>query len=457
MDLRIPTPAVDYRDRVRQLAVIAASTATALSMFATPLAHANGRFPTASQLVIRPGHPEQMALRTTFGVLVSSDRAATWSFICEAAVGYQSSEDPALSLTGGGTLLASTGEGLAVSSDGCAWGFASGGVANQVVVDSAVRPNAPQDAVVVTSTPIATTDAGASVQSVQLFATGDDGAHWAMAGVALDSSVVPTSVEVAASDPHRLYVTTTRGTRPNATASLFVSTDDGAHWTERAIPVDATVGESAYIAAVDPMRADRVYVRTMDSGKSRLFVTDDAGMQFRAVYSGGPMLGFALSSDGATVYLGGPEDGLQAASTNDLAFTQRSTIPVGCLATSGARIYACVVQSSVLVAASDDGTSFSPVLHLADVRGPLTCPAASSTASCAADWTALSERFGIGASDAGADAAAASVTPPAASGGCGHCGTTRTTSERSDGGAAALTVSLVGLAAGRARRRRRRH
>ncbi len=447
---------------MRQLAVIAASAAALVATsaafatwMATP-AHANGRFPTASQLVIRPGHPEQMALRTTFGVLVSSDRAATWSFICEAAVGYQSSEDPALSVTGGGTLLASTGEGLAVSPDGCAWGFASDGLANQVVVDSAVRTNAPQGAVVVTSTPTATTDAGASVQNVQLFATNDDGAHWALAGVALDSSVVPTSVEVAASDPHRIYVTTTRGSRPNATASLFVSTDDGAHWTERAIHVDGTVGESAYIAAVDPMRADRVYVRTMGSGKSRLFVTDDAGVQFRAVYSGGPMLGFALSTDGATVYLGGPEDGLQAASTNDLAFTQRSPLPVGCLAVSGARIYACVVQSSVLVAASDDGTSFAPVLHLADVRGPLTCPAASSTAACAADWTSLSERFGIGASDAGADGGDASAAPPAPASGCGHCAAVPAPIDRPSIGAAALTMALVGVAAARARRRRAR-
>jgi hypothetical protein len=447
---------------VRQLAVIAASAAALLATFATSAtfmarpAQANGRFPTASQLVIRPGHPEQMALRTTFGVLVSSDRAATWSFICEAAVGYQSSEDPALSMTGGGTLLASTGEGLAVSADGCAWGFASGGLANQVVVDSAVRASAPQAAVVVTSTPTATTDAGTSVQSVQIFATDDDGSHWTMARAALDSSVVPTSVEVAASDPHRIYVTTTRGARPSATASLFVSTDDGAHWTERAIPVDGTAGESAYIAAVDPTRADRVYVRTMGSGKSRLFVTDDAGMQFRAVYSGGPMLGFALSSDSATVYLGGPEDGLQAASTNDLAFTQRSPIPVGCLAVSGARIYACVVQSSVLVAASDDGTSFAPVLRLADVRGPLTCPAASSTAACAADWTALSERFGLGVSDGGADAAADSITPPAPSSGCGHCAATSAPIDRPSTGAAALTVALVGLAAARARHRRAR-
>lgn len=428
-----------------------AAVLVAAALLAPSAARANGRFPSASQLVLRPGHADEMALRATFGVLVSSDRGATWDWICESAVGYGTSEDPALSVTAGGGLLASTLEGLAVSSDhGCSWAFAGGGLERQVVVDGAFRPGTAGGAVVVTATPSGTTDAGASLQRVQIFATSDDGAHWSAAGSPIDPSVIPTSVEVAASDAHRMYVTASRGVRPNGTASLFVSTNDGAAWTERPIPIDSAAEEIAFVAAVDPARADRVYVRTSGaSGKSRLFVTDDAGEHFRVAYSGGPMLGFALSADATTVYLGGPEDGLMAASANDLHFAQRTALPVGCLAVSGPRIYACVVQSSVLLASSDDdGASFEPLFRLPDLRGPLACPPSAKTASCGVEWSGLKDRFGIGVSDAGANADAAPAPAPleAAGGGCNDSGALAS---------AWSAAALVTLAAGVFTRRRR--
>jgi hypothetical protein len=395
-----------------------------------------------------------MALRATFGILVSADRGATWDWICESAVGYGTNEDPALGITSGGGLLASTREGLAVSTDrGCSWAFATGGVEQQVVVDGASRPTTPGGAVVITATPNGTGDAGAPLQRVQVFATSDDGAHWTATGSPIDPNVFPTSVEVSATDPHRIYVTAERGIRPNASASLFASTNDGAAWTELPIPIDSAADEVAYIAAVDPTRADRVYIRTSGgNGKSRLFVTDDGGKEFRVVYTGGPMLGFALSTDARTVYLGGPEDGLQAGAANDLHFTQRASLPVGCLAVSGQRIYACVVQSSVLLATSDDdGASFAPVLRTQELRGPLACPSASNTSACAGEWIGLKDRFGIGArdaGDAGADAGTAPA-PPRASDGCNDSGAIASAPS-----AAALMTLAAGLFARRRMRRR---
>jgi hypothetical protein len=386
-----------------------------------------------------------MALRATFGVLVSADRGATWDWICESAVGYGTNEDPALSITGGGGLLASTLEGLAVSSDrGCSWAFAAGGLEQQVVIDGAFRPNTPGGALVITATANGS-DAGTPLQRAQVFATSDDGAHWSVAGSPIDPTVFPTSVEVSASDPHRIYVTAGRGMRPNATASLFVSTDEGAAWTELPIPIDSAADEVAYIAAVDPARADRVYIRTSGgNGKSRLFVTDDAGKKFRVVYTGGPMLGFALSADAARVYLGGPEDGLQVGTANDLHFTQRASLPVGCLAVSGPRIYACVVQSSVLLATSDDdGASFTPLLRTQELRGPLGCPPATNTAACAGEWSGLKDRFGIGAVDAGVNAGP-TPAPPRTPDGCND-----------SGASASSAAALMTLAAGLFARRRK--
>ena len=314
LDLRIPTLALDYRDRVRRLAVLAASTA---ALVATTAAHANGRFPTASQLVIRPGHPEQMALRTTFGVLVSSDRAATWSFICEAAVGYQSSEIRAerdrwrrvarehrrRSRCLAGRLLVGLRIGWLSRTR---WSSTAPCARARRARRSSSPPHRRRR-----RTPALLSKTSSSSRRTTTDRTGRRSAPRSTRASCRRRSVA----SVAASDPHRLYVTTTRGAQPNATASLFVSTDDGAHWTERAIPLSTRrLERGAHIAGGrSDTRRLRLCTHVEGAGKSRLFVTDDAGVQFRAVYSGGPMLGFALSSDGVTVYLGGPEDGLQAA------------------------------------------------------------------------------------------------------------------------------------------------
>jgi hypothetical protein len=354
-----------------------------------------------------------MVLRATFGILISRDHGKSWNWICESAVGYGTTEDPALTVMSGGALLASSAEGLAVSrDDGCGWSFAGGPLDKQVLIDGTVRGDG---ALVISATPIGV-DGGSELRNVQVFAS-SDGATWAPSGPALDPTVFPTSVEVGGS---KVYVTATRGVQPSLTASLFVSTDGGA-WAEHAISVDSAAGEAAYIAAVS---GDRVFVRTSGASKSRLLVTDDGGQNFQVVYSGGPMLGFALSTDGATAYFGGPEDGFLSGSTADLHFTQRSPLPIGCLAVSGPRIYACVVQSAVLLAASDDnGTTFTPVLHLAELAGPLACPANT----CDGEWPDLQTRFGIGldaGTDAGADAGAppATPTPQAKGSGCADGG-----------------------------------
>src|SRR5690348_12401562 len=85
-------------------------------------AWANGRFPAASQLVVRPGHPEQMSLRTTFGLLVSNDAGKSWDWVCETAMGYGGQEDPGIGVTATGTTLLGTTQGLSESFDfDCDW------------------------------------------------------------------------------------------------------------------------------------------------------------------------------------------------------------------------------------------------------------------------------------------------------------------------------------------------
>ena len=106
-------------------------------------ARANGRFPVASQLVVDPGDARHLFARTTYGMIQTTDGGATWQWVCEKAVGYAGTIDPAVGIMGDGTTLAAVFDGLAISHDrACSWAFASGVLAKQFVIDVAIEPGA---------------------------------------------------------------------------------------------------------------------------------------------------------------------------------------------------------------------------------------------------------------------------------------------------------------------------
>lgn len=425
----------------------------ALCALVAPNALANGRFPAASHLVVGPSDPNVLVLRTTFGILISKDHAAHFDWVCEKALGYGGVEDPAIGITASSAILAATFEGLSVSQDvACGWAFAPGGLVDQVVIDVVVRPGAPQSSLALTNTYTSADDAGASLFSSHLYASQDDAKTWTPLFGPIDPTLILETVEVAASDPARIYLS---GVRQNK-GVLLVSTDGGATWTEHPVALDPMTERAPFIAAVDPHNRDRVYVRTQgaNDSPSRLLVTDDGGSTFRVVFRGkGAMLGFALSPDGTKVFLGGPLDGVQVGSSTDLVFAKKSAVSVQCLAASGATLYACSAESSgfILGASEDDGKTFTPKLHLATVRGPLECPATSSQAKCVADWPALRDTLGVSpdggtnpTGDAGrSDAAAAPKM--LAGGGCSENGEHRTAGALA-GGAFALGLGLLFVA-----------
>src|SRR5262245_56848508 len=94
---------------------------------ASGTASANGRFPAAGQVVVDPGDAKHIVLRTTYGILQTTDAGQTWHWICEQAVGYGGVEDPSMAITVDGTVLAGIFEGLSASHDrGCTWALAKG-------------------------------------------------------------------------------------------------------------------------------------------------------------------------------------------------------------------------------------------------------------------------------------------------------------------------------------------
>jgi hypothetical protein len=456
------------------------AAAGALVLTAAPSASANGRFPASNGISFSPSDPSFIIMRTTFGLLFSHDGGNNWDWLCDQAVGItnpNSIEDPFLGITQKNWLVAALPiEGLAVSpapNEGCSWSFVpaasaadagdgggdAGGDLLIGVKDVAVRPNDPHTIVALQSE-YYTADAGGAAYATQVYQSTDDGAHWAALGVPIDPNFDATTVDVSATDPHRLYVSAFHqivfpdggSTR---TASLFVSKDDGATWTERPTPFNPATETAVYIAAVDPGNPDKVYLRSGE-GQSRLIVTSNAGATFTASQPlMGNMLGFALSPDGSKVWFGGDMDGLlELTDSTTLAWTQKSTIRVLCLGVHGVDLWACSDEPSGFIGgvSHDDGATFTAKLHLDSLRGPLACPPNSPDSGC--NYAALCSNLGGCAGDGGPSDSGASgdggSTPPSnqkASCGCSVVG---------GGGAGALLVlGFLGTVTAAARRRRR--
>lgn len=435
----------------------------AACLLAAPAAHANGRIPASSYIAFSPSDPSFVVARVTFGMLVSRDAGQSWDWVCEPSIGYNGPEDPAIAIFQSNTIVATLASGLVQSPDrGCNFAFAPAPIPQKFFIDVAVRKTDAQVGYALLSAYAgAEDDAGALLFTTQVYRSGDSGGSWAKVGGDLDPKILGETIDVAESDPSRLYLSSIRGSGDAVVASLYVSTDGGLGWAERSIPLEK--GErAAFIAAVDPKVADVLYVRTSASADqgARLLVSRDAGKTWETKFrSQGALLGFALSADGSKVWLGGPKDGLHAAATADLAFAQRAKAQIQCLAVAGdGKLWACSNEASgfTLGVSPDEGASFVSKMHLHEVRGPLACPAGATADKCVPLWGDQKKALGIdppGDAGAGADGGA---TPPG--GGAGGGGDDCNCSTPGSGGAGALAAfaATAAVVAGALRRVGRR-
>jgi hypothetical protein len=466
-----------------RIAIQAALAGAAALLLSFPAA-ANGRFPQSNQYAFSPSDNDLIVLRTSYGILTSHDNGTTWTFVCEDALGFNTATslvDPPIGVTENNSLLVGVPSGgsalgLNVSPDvGCNWNCISP-VIGQYVVDLTVRPDTPAGAVAVTSTDISQ-DAAISVFGNQVFETTDNGATWNAIGKAIDKTVAVTAIEVAKTDPNRLYVAGTRGFALQK-AVLFVSVDKGQTWIEGDLSsdqYDPSMEVSIFIGGVDPTNAGRLYLRSQGQaggGLSRLttvtvgadgtpsFATTDvfqvSGLEHGTARLAGEILGFALSADGSKVYVGTEEDGLWVAQTSDMKFSKNSSILVQCLATRGAELWACgpAVDGFIAGVSTDDGKTFTAKLPtIGDLTGPIACTqnpkgaACGQTANssqCGAAWEAFCELYPCGPPDAG---------PPAAGSSSSSC-SCNLAAVRGGGAALAAGFAIAGVALRRRRKRR---
>jgi len=409
---------------IRRRRAALALLAVSLSILAgTRVALANGRYPYAQQLIVDPSDPGRLFLRATYGLLATSDGGATWSWICDAAVGYDPQEDPMLAALADGTVLAGASKGLFATSDhGCSW-LADPTIGSRFVRDLATEDGASR------ALALAVSVGGDGTYHTTIFRSGglDAGvATWSAIGPAMPD-VVPTTLDPAPSDPGRIYVAgaTTSGADAGADGRgvLLRSRDGGATWEVRDIP-GTTARALPFIAAVHPTKPDVLYVRVqgafdgIDPVESRLLYSEDAGDHFQQVFRGtADMLGFALGTDGSRVFVGlgdthdpnRPVDasvlGMYRSSAPNFQFTRVLDGQVGCLTVAGDSLYVCGGTSTdqfELAVSHDGGDSLAPLLKFGGVAGPLACPATSlETTQCAPIWKYNCGPIGSCPTDAG--------------------------------------------------------
>ncbi|WP_438018032.1 MYXO-CTERM sorting domain-containing protein [Sorangium sp. So ce315] len=391
--------------------------AAALAALPSPAA-ANGVFPSADQIVFDPADPARAVARMTYGVLTTRDGGASWRWICEGAVGYDDAAGraPPIAAAAGGRVLAALDDGLAVGAEGgCAWAGAAE-LAGQVVVDVSVRQGDPSHVVAI-----------AAGDRPTLWASRDGGARWASVGAPLPAGFLARTVDIAPSDPRRVYVSGLASGGGPVKGVIARSLDGGETWETAAVPGSTTAREP-YIAGVDPRDADVLYVR-IASAPGRLFASTDGGATFAPVFeTQGFVRAFAISPDGAAVAVGSDVDGVFRAPSSTLVFERVSGVAPRCFTWTETGLYACAsefLDGFTIGRSLDGGATFEPLLRQACIRGPLECAASTRVgARCATDWPRIALMTGhkecapdAGSPDAGASEASGTGGATAGSGG----------------------------------------
>lgn len=449
-------------------AFLALPLAAALLAGSSTPALANGRFPETNAVFLSPNDPDLVLLRVTFGLLVSHDRGKSWDWICENSIGLAGIEDPMFWVAPNSTIVGSTFQGVSISRDkGCNFAFVGGDLKDGIFVDLTSRAAEPNTVVTFWSGYDNIDEAGVPSYKSVLFESKDQGETFTALPWVFDDTLFGETVDMAPSDADRLYVTAVRTPGVTPTGVFMVSRDRGKTFEELPFPLIA--GERApYIAAVDPTNADHVYVRTWGGSADkpgRIMLTEDAGKNWRAIYTSQAALsGFALAPDGTKVYLGGPKEGLQVASTTDFVFTKKTDIEIGCLTLTEGGLWACSSEKSGFIAAfsKDDGATFETKAHFCDIRGTLECDGASKTTTqCAQVWPTQQSVLGCdalvdGGTGGGYDGGDGTTTTGASVDDDGGC-SCRTTPTRPLTAAFASSLGVGAIALLFARRRRARH
>lgn len=375
-------------------ALVWALVAAALVAAAGPAApvHANGRLPSIISIHPRPGS-DDLALWSTWGLLLArGERRFRW--MCENALKVGGAFDPDLVFRADGSLVITTFEGVLINKDGCT--FEPTALGAKFISQLAEGPDGALYAAAVEASDGAiykSTDGGATFPSK--FSPGRPNDWW-------------ESLEVAPSNPQRLYLSGFRFADGRKDPLVFRSDDGGASFAAVTVPQPATgtVSDTS-IVGIGRTDANLVFAKVTyalgdTTPADRIYRSTDAGMSWTAVLTApAPITGFELRRDG-TVLAATVANGAWSSSDNGATFTAFAPgLQVSCLKElENGSLLACgqnYEPDFMAVASSADARSWTKVFRFSEAAGPVDC--AVGTLQCDTCqlllWCGLREQLGI--------------------------------------------------------------
>lgn len=435
------------------------STACLLALFAAALAagpspaEANGRLPATVSVHLRTGSTTDMAAWTTWGFLISRDGGG-FRWMCENALKVAGVFDPDIVFRSDGSLLATSFEGLLVNRDGCS--FEPTGLGTKLITSIAEGSDGAIYAAVVER------------DDAKIYKSTDGGRTFPVSANPGELNDWWESIEVAPSDPMRIYLSGFRTTNMVKTHTLFRSDDGGLTFQPLTPPQpQVTLSSDLEIAAVSPNDPNVVFARVTyaqdDELGDRFFRSSNAGVTWAEVlYVADSVPGFVARRNGEVIAASAKSGTWRStALSNGAAFTKQATsLETLCLTERpDGTLFACAqnfAPDNMALGSSTDGITWTKVFRFSETIGPVDCAVESLQCSvCQVElWCGLREQFGIAAdpttcAEPGPDGSTCGgplPEPEKDDGGCCDTG----------GGPVSLLLGLVVLGALAPRRRRPR-
>jgi hypothetical protein len=455
------------RERRGHAGRLAAGFLLAAALLGPRAARGDGAFPDSQSILTLASRPNEIALVTNFGVVLSEDAGQTWLWSCEQAENslgylYQYGAPPR------NRMFALSGDKLAHTDDEtCGWQVAGGLATGRGLTDFFPDPSNADRVLAVafdygatTNSVLASDDAGTTFASVLFTTAPRDGI---------------SGVEIARSDPRTIYITTSI-TATNG-AMLVRSTDGGVTW--QSDDLSPTLGPgTARIIAVDPADAQRVLLLFRSPASQSLALTRDGGKTVATVLapsgSAAYFNSYARTASG-TVLIGGSDAAanpiLYASHDGGQTFAPLTNQPphIRALAARGPSVYAATDNFGdgyALGISSDEGSTWRPLMSFDQMGAIIGCLKAScqalceqqatmglwSESTCTADAPALSVDAGADASSAGDRDAGAGTGGATGAGGARGGGSSCAVAPGNAGAGAAAGLWWIALGLCRCRR-----
>jgi photosystem II stability/assembly factor-like uncharacterized protein len=345
-------------------------------------AQADGGFPDPRQVLLPLNAPEQIIVATNFGLLVSEDDGATWSFSCEQRLNAYAGPYVLGAPPRERIFAIASGAGLIHSDDGsCTWAAATGSLTAVLPYAVALDPTDPDRVYVI----------GASRETLSdesIYTSDDGGVTFAEPVFTAPAESALLNVVVAPSDPRTVFAS--MFSTPENHPHLLRSDDAGESWEVVTDLVDQ-VGESPFeLLAVDPSNADRLFIKILGPSAETLGVSNDGGLTFVQSVSIPGKLNAFLKLESGTILVGGTTGtgAIGYRSLDDAAsFEPWPEAPhVHALAERNGKLYVAAdnfADGYAIAVSADEGAHLTPLAGFNDVRSVKSCVSQACADSCA--------------------------------------------------------------------------